>query len=343
MSQGKNSKFLPIYFSVLGVGALALGYLGWSASSSADEAETKYKSALSDLDNLEKAKLSRTKENAAEKTKLVKTYVDQVQALNKVIQGYQAPLNAEENNTTFQKKLLDVTKAAKENSVSKSVKIDEKFDFGMGKYLAAFPVPGTAPQLSAQLDALVYLTDAAMDAGISEINGLTRQELAIEKETKEVDPKDDKKKPKPASKPKAEDKNKAKVKEAPVLLEESKVFERQPITLSVTGKNRSILALLESLANASPEKAPHFFVIRTLRIENQLKDGPAKTQQVEIKEIQDPNNKDVVIKHDAMYLLGNEQVKMHLDLDLLRFVAEEAPAEKGKADTKSKDKAPADK
>ena len=340
MSQGKKSKFLPIYFSVLGAGALGLGYLGWSASSSAEEAETKYKSALSELDRLESAKLSRTRDNAAEKAKMVKTYVDQVEELNKTLKGYQAPVNAAETNESFQKKLLAAIKSARENGQGKSVKVDEKFDFGLGKYLSGFPIPGTAPQLSAQLDALVFLTNAAMDAGISEINNLSRKELPIEKEPKEEDPK--KPKPKPTvGKPKVDEKAKAKV--APVLLDESKVLERQALTLTGTGKNRSILALLESLANASPDKAPHFFVIRTLRIENQLKDGPPKTQAVEMKEEPDPNNKEVTIKRDAAYLLGNEPVILHLDLDLLRFLDEEAPADKDKAAAKSKDKAPADK
>jgi len=99
----------------------------------------------------------------------------------------------------------------------------------------------------------------------------------------------------------------------------------------VTGKNHSVIALLEALANTSPEKmAPHFFVIRTLRVENQLKDGPAKTQTVEKKENEEtgPDGKKSVVIRDAMYLLGNEQVRMHLDLDLIRFAAEAAPAAK---------------
>ena len=114
------------------------------------------------------------------------------------------------------------------------------------------------------------------------------------------------------------------------------VLERQPLTLTVTGKNHSVIALLEALANTSPEKmAPHFFVIRTLRVENQLKDGPAKTQTVELKEeeVTNPDGTKTTVKRDAMYLLGNEQVRMHLDLDLIRFVAEAAPAAKPSAKT----------
>jgi len=342
MSKGKQSKFLPVYFSVLGAGALGLGYLGWSASSTADEAEGNYKAAVAELDRLESAKLSRTKENAAEKANRVKAYVEQVQGLNKSLMAYQAPI-ADIENPDFQKKLVDAIKTLTEDAKSKSVKVDEKFDFGMAEYLGGFPIPGTAPALSAQLDALVHLTNAAMDAGVSEINVLNRTKLAIEAE-KEEQPKDAPKKPgKPAQKTGAASKPAGAKKEAGPLLDESKVLERQSLAFAVTGKNRSVLNLINALSNASPDKAPHFFIIKTLRTENELKDGPDKNRQVEIKEESDPNNKDNVIKRDAMYLLGNEQVKLHLELDLVRFVPEEAPVEKGKPAAKEKESAAADK
>lgn len=339
MSQGKQSKFLVIYFSVLGVGALALGYLGWSASATAEEAETKYKNAVTELDRLERAPLSRTKENAAKKSDLVKTYVDQVQALNTSMMAWQMPLNESESNESFQKKLNEAVKAAKANGISSQVKLPDKFDFGMDKYLAGFPVPGTAPRLSAQLDSLIFLTNAAMGAGISSIDSLTRTELPFESEqAAESTAAPGTKGPKPVAAPKPKPGEKKPVaKGAPPAVDETAVLERQPVTLTVTGKNHSVIALAEALANTSPAKmAPHFFVIRTLRVENQLKDGPPKTQTVEVKEVEvtGADGKKTVIKHDAMYLLGNEQVKMYLDLDLVRFVAEPvAPAPKPSAKT----------
>lgn len=337
MSKGKLNKFLAIYFGALGVGVLGLGYLAWSASSGADEAEKNYKDKVAELDRLDKAPLSRTKENADKKKKLVEDYVQQVQELNASLLAYQTPVNATESSESFQKKLKEATDATRSNAKDKQVKLDDKFDLGMGKYLSEFPVAGTAARLSAQLDAIVYLANAAMEAGVSQIDSLTRAESAFETEAAETPKSDEKKKPaaKPAPKPAAT------AAKAPAgqgqTVDESKVLERQSLGLTVTGKNRSILALLETLANASPDKmAPHFFVVRTLRIENEKKDGPAKTVQVTADEVQpDPNNKESVYVRDAMYLLGNEQVKMHLDLDVIRFVPEAVPAEKEKSPAKS--------
>ena len=128
MSTGKQSKFLTIYFSALVAGGLVLGYLAWSASSKAEEAEAEYKKAERDLDALEGAKLSRTEENAKKKKALVAEYVTKVQALNSDLMKYQAPLNAAETNTSFQTKLQAATDAARATAKDKQVKLDEKFD-----------------------------------------------------------------------------------------------------------------------------------------------------------------------------------------------------------------------
>ena len=341
MSQGKQNKFLTIYFSVLGVGALALGYLGWSASSSAEAAEKSYKDKVIELDRLEKASLSRTKENADKKKKLVDEYVTQVQAMNTSMLAWQVPANETETGESFQKKLIQAVKTAKEDGLSKQVKVPEKFDFGMEKYLASFPV-GTAPRLSAQLDSLIFLVNAAMDAGVSSIDSMIRTELAFESEKPE-EPAAPAGNRRPATPPAAGSaaartaaRNQAAPEKDKPAVDESKVLERQPLALTITGKNKSVLSLLEALANASPgNMAPHFFVIRTLRVENQLKDGPAKTQTVEIKEeeITLPDGTKKTIKRDAMYLLGNEQVRMSIELDLIRFVAVPSTPEKPAART----------
>jgi hypothetical protein len=332
MSQGKQSKFLPIYFSILGVGALGLGYMAWSASSSSDEAEEKYKQASTELSRLENAPLSRTDENAALKKSKVDDFVKQVRELNTTLISYQPPIAAESNDG-FQKKLNEATKAVKDNAAAKGVTLSPKFDLGMGNYLSQFPVSGAAGKLSAQLDSIVYLSNAAMNAGVSSIDNLTRDPLDVEKEKKDEKATDKPKAPlTPAQRAKEDQKKKeeaAKAKAAPQAIDDSKVMERQPVTIDVTGKNRSVLNFLEALANTDGKDSPYFFIIRTLRIENELKDGPPKSVTVTEKEVTpNPEDKTSVYTQDAEFLLGNEKVKMHLDLDIVRF--SDLPAEAAK-------------
>ena len=75
---------------------------------------------------------------------------------------------------------------------------------------------------------------------------------------------------------------------------------------------------------------PHFFVIRTLRVENAEKDGPPKGKEVRVREVPNPDDKDKPFKYDAEYLLGFENIKMQLDLDLVRFIPAPVAEEKGK-------------
>lgn len=335
MSKGNQNKFLTVYFSVLGAGVLGLGYLAWSASSSADTAQEEYKKAVSQLDALENAPLSRTEENAKKKKDDVEKYVNQVKALNTELLKYQSKIDASASSESFQKKLSEAKNEVVKNAEAKQVTLDKSFDLGMGKYLSEFPVAGSAPRLSAQLDAIVNLTNLALDSGITEINALTRPEQPYEQEASETPKADPKAKKTPP--PKSQKAPATAPKAGPAeLVEESKVMERQPVAITVTGKNLSVIRFLELLANPAVEQAPYFYTIRTLHLENEMKDGPPKTVTVTAEEVQpDPNNKESVFVRDAKYLLGNEKVKMRLDLDVVRFVEEPEAAAPGKAPAKT--------
>jgi len=330
MSQGTKDKFLPIFFGSLGAVVVAFGYLGCSASSTADEAKARYDKKLSELDRLEKEELSRTDDNAKRKKELVDGYVTQVQELSKTLMSRQAeekPVKGDTFQSDLKKAVDDVIAAAK----ARSVKIPEKFDFGMGNYLGGgFPVEGAAPKLRAQLDALAFLTNAAFAAGVTEVNSLVRPEQEYEKAKKEepaAQPGDRRRPPQP--RPGAGPASRTARAAAAPVLDESTVLERQPVQITVTGKNKALLTLLESLANTSPEKeAPHFFVIRTLRVENSNKDGIDKNREVTEREAPDPNDKEKAIKYDAEYMLGFEDIKMELDLDVVRFLPEPPAEEK---------------
>ena len=337
MSQGKKDKFLPVFFGVLGVATAGLGYMGYSASSDADDAQAGYQKKVQELEALQKAPISRTEENADKKKDLVETYVKQVLELDKTLQAYQAE-EKDIKGDVFQRELKKTIDEFVAAAKAKQVKVAPDFDFGMKKYLSTIP-ENTAPQLNAQLHALAYLGNSALEAGLLEINSLSRQELDVEKDSS---PKPDPKstaKSKPAAPPKPGDK-KTKEPATPVL-DESSVVHRQPVSMTVTGKNRSVLKFLELIANTKPETAPYFFVIRTLKVENEAKDGPPKNIPVALEEKADPLNKDAPpIKTDAVFVLGNEQVKMQLELDILRFIPE--PPEEVKSTGKSKAAAKAD-
>jgi hypothetical protein len=328
MSQGNKDKFLPVFFGALGAVVAGFGYLGCSASSAADDAKAAYEKKLQELDRLEKADLSRTDENAKKKKELVDTYVQQVEELSKTLHAHQV----EEKpiaNAAFQGELKRVTDEVLAAAKARGVKLPEQFDLGMGRYLSDFPVEGAAPKLRAQLEAIAFVANAAFDSGVTEINALTRPELEFEKPKKE-EPAPNPNERRASTQRQAAGSRSNAPKAAPTL-DESKVLERQPVQLTVTGKNKALLTFLEKLANASPEKqGPHFFIIRTLRVENANKDGIDRNREVVVKEEPNPDDKDKPVKYDAEYMLGFEDIKMELNLDIVRFLPAPESDEKAK-------------
>ena len=91
MSKGKSNSFLPGYFAVLGLGALGLGYLAWSASSSADEAQTSYQSTKDSLDSMQRGSIFPNAENEAKKKKLVDALATKVKTLVDGVSKFQSP------------------------------------------------------------------------------------------------------------------------------------------------------------------------------------------------------------------------------------------------------------
>ena len=313
MSKGIQNKFLPVFFGVVSASALGLGYLAYSASRDASTEEAAYKEAKNDLDALERAPLSRTEDNAKKKEARVDKYLAQVDELHRILGEYQAAPAEALDPEAFQKKLqkfaTDINKAAKDNNVA----LPDKFDFDMGKYLSNFAPNGDiARALGANLEALNFITTAALESGLRSVDSFSREDIAIEKGA----PAGSGTAPKKATASKKPDAKQA-AKAKPSLLEESDVIERQSVQMIVTGKHNSVTALLEALANTSPEKAPHLVTIRNLRIENEVKTGTLWTLEVKAEEIK-PEGQDPYIV-DAVYVLGNQAVRAYLDMDIVRL------------------------
>ena len=337
MSKGKSNSFLTGYFAVVGLGTLGLGYLAWSASSSSDEAQQSYESSRSRLEGMQRAAIFPNAENEAKKKKLVDETVAKVKALVDQMLQYRVPLNPAETGESFQKKLVAANAAITQAAKERKVALGEKFSLGFDKYSDTFASPGTAAVLAAELDAVTFLLNTAMASGVAAIDNFRRGELEIEKAPETpaaAPPSRPGAPPKPtpaASRPGAPGAKPGPGKTAAPVVEESKVLERMPMALTLTGSNLAIKDFLVALANAKPADpatGTHFFAIRMLRAESSVKDGPDKAQTVTAEEKEDPETK-TVIKRDARFILGDEKVTVLLDLDLIRPLEPETAAATG--------------
>ncbi len=336
MSKGKTDKFLPVYFGGLGAIALGLGWMAFSSSGAASDAKSKFENAKVTLEKLQTQKLFPNDANATEKEKRVAALAQEGKGLIKALQAYQQPLDAAATNGAFSKKLTESIKSVTDEAKGRRVGLPKDFDFGYKQYKTTACLPEAAPALTMQLDALHFLVRTVMESGVTKIDDLRRGEMAVEKETSEAKPtttkdakqaKTPKAAPKPKGKPAMAGKGPATPKPTVVVLDESKVLERIPVEIEVTGNDNSTAAILEALANTSPDKQqPYFFALRAMRVENEKKSAPDKSMRVAVREETDQETKQP-IKYDVEYIFGGQPVKMSMMLDLIRFKdAEVEPA-----------------
>jgi hypothetical protein len=346
MSKGKQNTFLPVYFAVLGVGTLGLGYLAFSASSTASEAEESFKKAQTELNDLERKPLSRTLENAAKKKELVDAYLKQVAGLNASLAKLQSTAADAADPQAFQKKLQKVATDIANSAKERNIKLPDKFDFGMNKYMSEFASDAAmAGALGAQLDGLNHIVTAAIESGVRSIDSFSREQIAAEKEPAAGSTTGStgsasgssaaaRRRPTPARSGAAVSRTSAKKEAAGPALPEDKVIERQAVRMTVTGRNKSITALLEALSNASAEK-PHFVNIRVVRVENQEKNGPPRAVDVREEEIKPEGGGDPYIL-DAAFVVGDQAVRAYIDMDLLRFLPDESEEKRTSGDAGEK-------
>jgi hypothetical protein len=330
MSQPKKNNFLPIYFTVLGVGAAALGYLAFSAGGAASEAAATYATTKANHERLNAAGLFPSAENLDKKTEIVNGFVEKVEALNDSLRTYQ-PALIEIGNSEFQTKLQssrDALMAATKGVMT----LPADFDLGMKDYLEKAPIEGAASKLSTQVDALNFLVTSAMEAGVRKIDSLKREVMPFEKDPN-APAAGGKPKPKPAPAPKAPARTPARgtaaPKEAVVTLAEREVLERYPIQLTISGKNQAIIDFIGRIANTSPDnQTPFFFVPNLVRIENEKKQGPSKSMVVGVDKVKDPASADGKAEYtvDAEFIFGGEEVRAFLQIDMVRFLDAPEPA-----------------
>jgi hypothetical protein len=318
MSKAKQNTFLMGYFAILALGAGCLGYFAWSTSDATTEAKTTYEGKKAQLKALQGAAVFPKAENVDAKKKQVDAYVEKVAGLNQSLRQFQVPLVAMDNGA-FQLKLQKTRDAIAAEAKDAGVKLPDPFDMGMGVYLSGtFPDATAVPRLNAWLDGIQSVVSTLIASGVKEIAFVNRPELPFEKG---VELKVEETKPKTPVKTSSSSKEKdKKAPAAPViLLEEKAALERYPFSITFTASNRSLNDVLTVLANPSlDEKNPTFFNIRSLRLENEKKEGADTSAQVLIQEQTDPVTQKPY-KVDCAYIFGKEKVMAYLGLDLIRF------------------------
>ncbi len=333
----KENKKLAGIVGVIVAGAVGLGawlFLAWSGYA---ESMENWDTTQSKIAAIKGKKLEPTEANVAAREKLLTDYADKVNNLRTALLAVQQPVKPM-SETEFQAKLKDrATEIKRQAKTMAMTPLPDDFALGFDKYASQPPRSAEiAAELNVHLDVVEKVLTTCIESGVTTIDSIERTKLANE----------DAPTPAKAEPVKAKTSSKASTGKTakgkkPVITEQAAaepVLDRYPIKLLITTDQGPLQSILNTFCH--PGKMPYFLVVRQLRIENQRLDGPTKEEMnakrsstasaaagLEPLKPAAPAAPDAPqlisaprpSAPDAYDIMGNELLKVYLELDYVRF------------------------
>lgn len=333
MNWAQENKTLAGIVGVMIAGAVGLGawlFFSWSGYSASME---QWETTQARIATIKGKKLEPTEANVASREKFLNDYAEKVNSLRTALLAVQQVAKPM-SETEFQAKLKERATEMKRLSKAAFMKPELADDFALGfdKYAAQPPRSADiAADLNIHLDVMEKLVTTCIEAGVTSIDMLERTKLP--NEDAPAPPKAAPVKAKATASSKKKDKAKK-----PVITEQAAaepVLDRYPIKLQITTDQGPLQALMNTLCH--PGKMPHFLVVRLLRIENARLDGPTKeemksrisassqaTTEAAAPTPPKPGDPQTIAvpkpaAPDAQDIMGNEMLKVYMEVDYIRF------------------------
>lgn len=239
MSWIKENLFGAALGGITAVAAGGLLYWGLRGSSRVESATERFQSAADEVTSLARAPLYPSDENHDGKSKALSDYRGSLDALQKKFLTFRPEKIADIPPAEFGSKVLDTVGKAKKALDEAAVKYPENFALGFEQYTGKPAEQGATGILTYQLEAtgdLVAMLAAARPSAVLNVH-----RPALPEETRG--------KWQPG---------------------ESEVARSLPLELVFRGSEKSARGFLNSLVNSES----HFFVVRSMRVMNQVKKGP---------------------------------------------------------------------
>lgn len=252
MSWIQDNKVPAAILGITGAGVVGLGYLLFDAWSTASASKEAFDTTNNSLVGMKSATLAPTPENVAKKTELVGQYIAEARRLDGVLRALEEsvkpkPISPTDFQAKVKARVAEIRKAG-------GNRLPAEFNLAFEKYIGELPKNDQeAMELSGYLDAVEAVTRLLLDSGVDSIVRLDRSPLASEGGAKPSTSR--------SSAPAAK-----------------KITERRTVTVVISADQGPLQLVLTKLA--SPSDMDHFSVVRQLRIENVVKEGPARVASI---------------------------------------------------------------
>lgn len=298
----KENKFLTGFFAVMLVGVGGLGYLVSAAMGRADDAANRYTETSTELGRLQNLPVSANKKN-------LDVLIDQKKDAIKAIAAFQTLLASKSfsQESITPEQFQDKLKATKNAIVDKAqgaTKLPDKFFLGFDVYETRPPDKDAAAPLAHELKAIDWILGQIIDSRVTELKTIKRDPL-----------------PEESGKVRGDKKGKSAV-------------TSHSLELTMQTRQPALASFLNSLVS---EKAPQFYSVKSIRLKNQNDKGPARVDpNAAVNASQPavnatpatpgaPAAPDAALKVVSTYIVGEEQLEVTLQIDIVDF-AEPTPA-----------------
>lgn len=307
----RENKPLAAILGVIAVGSLGLGYLLFDAWGAYTQTKDSYLAMGGQLVTLKSAPLAPTDENVKAKSALVEEYAAKVNQLGAALLIMQPPVQPVKD-IEFQGKLKNKIAEIRKAAGSVKMALPGDFAFGFEEYTSALPKSAAAAtELSGYLDALEELVKLFMTCRVESVDLFERAKLKVETETAAAQP--------------------------AVQQGDAAILTKHQISVILTLDQGPLQLLISRLSNPSDMK--YFMNVRLLRIENGKLDGPLRSDaRLPDEANADPSatagqeptaaaapQNDLAppppAKVDSIPVLGEERLKVRLDIDWVKFLA----------------------
>ncbi len=318
----RENKSLAAILGVIIAVSAALGYLLFDSWSKYSATKENYLAVTGQVAALKSAPLAPTEANLQAKKDLVAEFAATVNKLGTallIIQPKVQPIKDIEFQAKLKTKVADVRKAA----ATFRMAIPGDFAFGFDEYTSSLPKSeAAAAELSGYLDAMDDLVKLFMNSGVESLDSLGRSKLPVETAGAAT------KQPQAGGRPG----------QVPAQQAASGILEKSQINVVLTLDQGALQLLTGRLTN--PSEMPHFTSLRLLRIENQSQQGPPRiaaapsAAPAPIADVPVPATPEGAAAAsaddlpppppapaDSMPLIGQEKLKVRMEIDLVRFLA----------------------
>ena len=325
------------WLTVFGVFALVLvggaGFYAFSGYGIYSDEVSGWDSSVGTIESLERRVPYPNKENAEALKEGVGKYDVAVQELYQSLNSFQRPLNTGLQGTQFAQLVKKTVQDYREFAKIGGLEIEsaEEFQLGFDAYAASIPAPQLVPVLDYELEAIDHLLRGLVTSRVGSLLFFERD--AIPGEPGGADEHD------------------------------SGVVHKYPVRLRFQSDYNSLQAFVNSIANDKQ----FFYVVRVLKVQNRVTEGPMKTsgasvlgqgyvyadngepvalEDIELlglgigseEEIEEAARAAGYIpsQQDARVLMGQEELEVYMVVDVVRFVDPEEATNEEQANSEDK-------